>query len=155
MNTEERLNKQRELIEEIGKYHDQEGFQPITGRILAMLMIMDKEQFTFDEIVEELKISKASASLALKNLEIRGKVEYVTIPGDRKKYYRIKKYDDIMLIDDFKEKMLFFKQLLDRITDLKADKESSNSQFFKSIIHMLNYFEQKIEELKHDYKQNE
>ena len=70
MNSEERLKKQKELVEEIGRHFDKEGLQPIAGRIVGLLMVMDKEQFTFEEITEELQISKSSASTALKNLEI-------------------------------------------------------------------------------------
>ncbi len=68
MTSEERLQKQKELIESLGRYYDKQGFQPIAGRLLGMLIVMDKEMFTFDEIVEELKISKSSASNAIKTL---------------------------------------------------------------------------------------
>ena len=102
MNTEERIRKQKELVEEIGRHFDREGFQPITGRILALLMVMDKEQFTFDEIIEELQISKSSASNALKNLEIRGNIEYTTLPGDRKRYFHIKRQNSFQIIKTLK-----------------------------------------------------
>ena len=42
MNTQERIDKQKDLIEEIGMYFDKEGLQPIAGRILGLLIVMDK-----------------------------------------------------------------------------------------------------------------
>src|SRR6056297_464627 len=120
MNTEERIKKQKELIEEIGRFYDSEGLQPITGRVFAMLMILDKEQFTFEEIAEELQISKASTSNALRNLETREVIEYITVPGDRKKYFRLKWKDEFTLIDDFKRKLRCVKDLHKKILDLKA-----------------------------------
>ena len=69
MTPEERVKQQKELIETIGLLYDKKGFQPIAGRIIALLTVMDKELFTFDEIVQELQISKSSASNTLRILE--------------------------------------------------------------------------------------
>ena len=137
MNAEERLKKQRELIELIGHYHDKEGFQPIAGRIIGLLMVMDKEQYTFDEITEELQISKSSASNVLRNLEIREQIEYVTLPGDRKRYFQLKKQDAGSIVSDFRKKINGIKELLAQIIELKADKNSLNAVFFQNMIKTL------------------
>lgn len=139
MKTEERIKKQKELVEEIGRYFDREGFQPIAGRILALLMVMDKEQFTFDEIIEELQISKSSASNALKNLEIRGNIEYKTLPGDRKRYFHIKRQNALSIVQDFEMKMLTLKEVIVRIIELKADKTSENTKLYREVIAMMEY----------------
>jgi len=151
MKTEERIQQQRLLIEEIGTHLDKEGFQPIAGRILGLLMVMDKEQFTFEEIVDELGISKSSASVALKNLEIRGNIEYITIPGDRRRYFRIRTLDTFALIDDFAQKLVFIRQLQCRILELKADKNSRNSVFFHDLAKMIDFVLSHLEELKIRY----
>ena len=148
MDTEERINKQKELVEELGRYFDKEGLQPIAGRIHALLMVMDKERFTFEEIVEELNISKSSASVALKNLEIRGDVEYVTLPGDRKRYFQIKKRKSSTLIDEFIKKTMLFKKLSQNILELKTDKNSENANFIKDIVKMIDCFIVKIDKSK-------
>ncbi len=153
MNTEERVKKQKELIEELGRHFDKEGFQPIAGRILGLLMVMDKEQFTFDEIIEELQISKSSASNALRNLEIRGSIEYVTIPCDRKRYFQLKKRDTFSIIDEFEKKTEGFKDFLSKILALKADKNSSNASYYERLIDMMNFFLERIESLKADYEE--
>lgn len=146
MDKAERLKKQRELIEEMGRHYDKEGFQPIAGRILGLLMVMDKEQFTFDEIIEELKISKSSASNALKNLEIRENIEYVTLPGDRKRYFRIKTQNRFNLVEDFEKKMNGAMKLFNRIIELKEDKNSKNALFFKDLNNMLEFILLKMKE---------
>ncbi len=133
MNTEERIAKQKELIEEMGRYFDKEGFQPIAGRILGLLMVMDKEQFTFEEITEELQISKSSASNALRNLEIRESIEYVTLPGDRKRYFQLKRIEPIVIIETFEKKMLSMQQHFGYILELKADKNSRNAIFLNKL----------------------
>lgn len=154
MTGKERIRKQKELVEEIGRHFDKEGFQPIAGRIQALLMVMDKEQFTFDEIVEELQISKSSASNALKNLEIRGNIEYVTMTGDRKRYFRIKKMNQINFIEELENKMKKLNQMLEYIIELKADKNSGNSIFFKEMISMTNFAMETFLKVKNNYKKD-
>ena len=61
----------KELVERFGHYLDKEGFQPISGRIMGLLTVMDKEAYTFDEICQELNISKASASSNLSEVIIQ------------------------------------------------------------------------------------
>jgi DNA-binding transcriptional regulator GbsR (MarR family) len=151
MTTEERIRQQKEMIEILGKIYDKEGFQPIAGRILGLLTIMDKEQFTFDEIVEELQISKSSASNAIRMLEIQNAIEYITKPGDRKRYFQIKKPDKFALIDEHKAKLKKTSEYLHAILELKADKNSGNAIFIGNMINMINFFIDKFEELKKEY----
>ncbi len=58
----ERIQKQ-ELIERIRRNNERDSFQPMLARILGLLMVMDKEEYTFDEIVDEMQISKSSANV--------------------------------------------------------------------------------------------
>lgn len=152
MKTEERIQNQRLLVEELGLYFDKQGFQPIAGRILGLLMVMDKERYTFDEITEELDISKSSASVALKNLELRGNIEYITLPGDRKRYFRIKTMDPFALIEDFSAKLFQFQQMHEKVLALKADPQSRNSVFIAELNRMIEFFLSHIGELKDLYK---
>jgi len=154
MTSEERIRKQKELVEALGRYYEKEGFQPTAGRILGLLIVMDKERFTFDEIVEELRISKSSASNSLKMLEIRDFIEYLTLAGDRKRYFRIKIHDSFFLMEVHKIKMQGARDYFQSAFDLKANKESENARLLKDRIHMLNYFLEKFEEFKKDYAAN-
>lgn len=153
MTTEERISKQRQLIEEIGKNLEKEGFQPIAGRILGLLMVMDKEEYAFEEITEELRISKSSASNALRNLEIREYIEYFTVPGKRKRYFKIaRKENENEIIRIINRKMQHHIGLLNNIIDLKADKNSANTVFFKKVINITSFFMDKIEAATTEYK---
>lgn len=144
MTTEERIEKQKELVEKIGRYYEKEGFQPIAGRILGLLMIMDKEQFTFDEIVNELSISKSSASNALRNLEIRGDIEYITLPGDRKRYFQLKKKNVSSIFEEFEEKMTTAKDIFQYIIALKADKNSNNAKYMEDLSKIIEFLLKEI-----------
>lgn len=119
MEESERIKKQRELIERIGRNNERDGFQPVTARILGLLMVMDKEEYTFDEIVDEMQISKSSASNALRNLELRGVIEYVTYPGDRKRYFRFVSGDINEIIAEIEKRMQQKLHIMQQIIELK------------------------------------
>lgn len=155
MKTEERIEQQRELIETIGRHIEKEGHQPNAARVLGLLMVMDKEYYAFDEIVEELQISKSSASIVLRHLEATNKIEYKTFPNNRKKYYHLARKDFFSMINEFEYKTQQITELLKQIIILKADSNSENSKFFSDLIQMFEFFNSKIEQLKKEYKQKQ
>ncbi len=140
MNESERITRQKELIETIGRNLEKQGLQPVAGRILGMLMVMDKEEYTFEEIVEEMKISKSSASNALRNLELREAIEYITYPGDRKRYFRISFSDINKVIEGVKKKFQTDADIFDEVITLKKDVNSKNACALKTISKGMRYF---------------
>ena len=82
--------KQKQLIQKVGIAHEKHGMQPAAARILGLLYVSDKPELTFEEILEALQISKSATSNALNLLLQTEKLEYTTLPGDRKRYFRLK-----------------------------------------------------------------
>jgi DNA-binding transcriptional regulator GbsR (MarR family) len=78
---------QRELIERIGVFYETHGIPPMEGRIMALLVVCDDPELTFDQIRELLGISKSATSSALNRLQTTQHVVYRTKPGDRKRYF--------------------------------------------------------------------
>ncbi|MCC5935796.1 MAG: ArsR family transcriptional regulator [Lunatimonas sp.] len=67
--------------------------QPLMGRILGLLMVLDEAEATFEEIVDYLNVSKSAVSNALNFMQIQNKVKYKTKPGERKRYFYLKVED--------------------------------------------------------------
>lgn len=147
MNESERIAKQKELIEFIGRNSERDGYQPVAARIMALLMVMDKEEYTFDEIVEEMKISKSSASTALRNLELRGVIEYVTYSGDRKRYFRFVSSEMDAIVEGVKKKINEQLKIIDEILLLKKNQDSRNAIFMKNISSGMKWFLHRIEDI--------
>lgn len=82
--------KKLSLIEELGIHFEQSGMQPAASRILALLMVSDRYELTFEEIYETLNISKSAASNAINLLLNTFRIEYITRSGERKRYFRCK-----------------------------------------------------------------
>jgi DNA-binding transcriptional regulator GbsR (MarR family) len=154
MTSEERIRKQKELVEAVGQTYAKKGLPHTTGCILGLLTVMDKEQYTFDEIVEELQISKASASNGLRMLEMTNVIQYSTVPGDRKRYFRLRKQERFSLIDEHVNNMRETRDFLQTVLDLKANKDSDSAVLLGNLIDMLNFYLPKFEELKKEYQKN-
>ena len=151
----ERVAKQKELIEHIGRQNEREGFQPVSARILGLLMVMDKEEYTFDEIVEEMQISKSSASTALKNLEIRGIIEYITYPGYRKRYFRFVSGEIDGMINEMENNMKKKLAIINHIIELKKDQNSRNATFLRNVLKGMEFFIKNLDELRIAYKKEQ
>jgi len=84
--------KQKELIEEIGIVNEERlGLSPLAARIYALLALSSYDGLTFDEIREIIATSKSSTSVNINVLLQLNYVEYHTISGDRKRYFRMAK----------------------------------------------------------------
>ncbi len=152
MEDAERIAQQRELVEYYARQKEQEGFQPTAARIFGLLMIMDKEEFTFDEIVKEMQISKSAVSTALKNLEIHGVIESVTYFGDRKRYFRIATYEADEMVRKFQKKTQKILDTMYKIIELKKDKNSKNALFQKRIIIGLEFIKERVGSIISEYE---
>lgn len=140
MNKEERREKQLQMVEAIGLKMEKEGMQPVAGRILALLMVMDQEEYTFDQIVNELGISKSAASTGLKTLQMGEKVDYKTYPGDRKRYFHLRRQEPFALVNDIINDLKEHRAGIKDIISLKEDKNSSNCVFLKNAMDVIDFF---------------
>ena len=147
MNKSEIINKQKELIEQYGILFEKTGLQPVAGRIAGLLLVMDKETYTFDEIVEELNISKSTASVAIKTLLFSNEIEYITHSGDRKKYFRTKITSIEQGRKDFISLIKRYKKLTEEAYELKQNKDSRVGSYFSELLPKLDSYIPKLEEL--------
>jgi len=75
------------LIEVGGRTSQEMGMGRIVGQILVYLYLTDGD-CSLDRIEKEIELSKASASIAARQLEKLGLVKRSWKKGDRKSYYR-------------------------------------------------------------------
>jgi DNA-binding transcriptional regulator GbsR (MarR family) len=75
------------LIDVGGKTSQDLGMGRIVGQILMYLYLYEGER-SLDQVSEDLGVSKAAVSVAVRQLESLGMVRRLWIKGDRKKYYK-------------------------------------------------------------------
>jgi len=80
-----------ELIEELGVHFEQlHLLSPLAARVYAILLIEGKEGKTFEELTEMTEASKSTVSNSINLLLQAEMIEYFTVTGDRKRYFRKK-----------------------------------------------------------------
>jgi len=77
----------RRLVEAGGRVSQDLGMGRIVGQMLVCLYL-SPEEVSLDDLAAELELSKASASIATRQLESFGLIRRAWKQGDRRSYYR-------------------------------------------------------------------
>ncbi|MEQ9442696.1 MAG: hypothetical protein RIG62_26885 [Cyclobacteriaceae bacterium] len=85
-------------VERVGVFFEKQGMPPVGARIIGYLLFSNPPTRTFYEIVEFTKASKSSVSNSLNFMLEKKIVSYVTLSGDRKRYFQIDPENWINLI---------------------------------------------------------
>lgn len=83
----------RRYVESLGLVMSQIGMQRMSARVFAALMTTDSGQLTAAELAEQLSVSPAAISGAVRYLDQVGLVRKVREPGERRDHYQL--YDDL------------------------------------------------------------
>lgn len=136
--------KQKEIIEIIGVFQEQNGLQPALGRILGLMMVVDAAEVTFDDIVENLSLSKSAVSSALTLLQTQNKIEYTTKPGERKRYFRLK-------ISNWQNELkkgissgLQFNEILDKVLAIRDNKNPEFNRHLENLRDFMTFLQKEI-----------
>ncbi len=144
--------KQKELIERMGVYGEKGGSAPVPARIMALLLVSDVTELTFEEIYTTLQISKSAASNALNGLMLIERIEYITKPGDRKRYFRsrITQWEN-----DFGKKfteMLHVSQLMKEILEQRPKNTKEFNSNLEKVISFMEFLQGELPELHKKWK---
>lgn len=85
----EKQERIKEKVEEMGIFFEKAGYSPMMGRVFALLLLSEPPYQDFYQIQEFLSASKSAISNALNMLMKSGTVDYITFSGDRKRYFRV------------------------------------------------------------------
>lgn len=144
--------QQKELIEKIGVFHEQNGMQPLMGRILGLLLVLEDAEATFEEIIDYLKVSKSAVSTALNFMQIKKQVAYRTKPGERKRYF----YLTIKHWERDVEKELLqiveIKKLFKDVIAIRGNKKPEVNQSIHELCLFLEYLNSRIPVLFENFK---
>ena len=140
--------QKEELIELFGQHFENlYHLSPLGSRILGSLIVDGcTNGITFEALVEMTGASKSSVSTNLNLLLKLDKINYYTISGDRKKYYRASPFSD--RLTNYVKIINFEKEIIDKMITYRTKTLSSvqeqnsldNTKAYKK--HML-----KVEEL--------
>jgi DNA-binding transcriptional regulator GbsR (MarR family) len=106
-----------DFVEDLSLRIEELGHPRIYGQILGWLLICDPPEQSFQDLMENLEISKASISNITRMMIESGLIEKVRVKGERQIYFKIK---DGSLIE-FMEKQMELTLSLAKITKKGLD----------------------------------
>lgn len=139
--------KQKELIERIGVFHEHKGLQPLHGRIIGLMLVHEKAEVTFEEIVDLLGVSKSAVSNALNFLQAKERVTYHTKPGDRKRYFTLQSNN---WQDEFEKELqgiTKFQEFIDEVLELRGDRTEEFNCSLRELSRFLGFFKAEVPQL--------
>ncbi len=138
---------QKQLIERLGVHYERAGLQPAPSRVIALLLVSDKTELTFDQICETLKISKSAASNAINLLLSAGTIDYITLSGDRKRYFRSR-------VTSWKEEtrkslntMLGLNTLLQEVLDQRPKSSKEFNDSLQEVITFMEFLHREVDNI--------
>lgn len=144
-------------IEETGLLFEKLGMTRMAGRVFGYLIVTEEEQASFDQIRKALQASKGSISGTMKQLLQIGMVEAVSLPGDRKTYYRLSKMKIGDILRSRMSQFNAFADILSKGESLKSEKDDISdwlieaSTFYRwvggQIDEIINKWEEEKEEI--------
>ncbi len=136
--------KQKELIERLGVFNEENGYPPAISRILSLLLVSPETALSFDQIRETLNLSKSACSNALNLLLTLGKIEYITKPGDRKRYFRNKITSWQKDIKEGYKKINSASDILEEVLENRPGSTTEFNQSLKDLISFMKFLKNQL-----------
>jgi DNA-binding transcriptional regulator GbsR (MarR family) len=141
---ENREQKIRELIEDIGIFYKKTGHQAMMGRVMGYLMVADPPHQTFEQIVDFLFASKSSVSNTLNMLMLFGVVKFKTLPGDRKRYFMISAGSMESFLMRQAEEIIKFREVLQSVLDMRSPGYPETNREISESIRFIDIYEKEL-----------
>ena len=125
------------FIEDLGLLIEKSGGSRTLGRVFGYLLLADSPK-TMDEIAAELIFSKATASLTIRQGLITRFFEKVSIPGERKTYYRANSQSWINSMSDKVSDIIAWKRLIEHGLSVVAPEKQT---VLENLEDLKDYFE--------------
>lgn len=137
------MDQERKIfIEKLGVRVEQMGYPPLSGRIFGSLLLADPPYMTFSELCKSLSASKSSISNSLNFLmqDNARVVEYFTLPGERKRYFKISIENWKKQLDNIPDEFKINNQILEDILTYRAE-HKLDEEFTQDLKEILSFYQ--------------
>jgi DNA-binding transcriptional regulator GbsR (MarR family) len=129
---------QIDLLEKFAVQLERKGFQPAMAKVVALLLVNDEPEMTFDQIMETLGISKGAASQAINQLLTANKIEYKTKLGERKRYFSSRM---MSWQEDVKADLDSLQRFNDLLKQILIQRPASTKNFNNNMERLINFMD--------------
>ena len=152
MNNKRQVEEQN-FTEEVGIFFEQTGMPRMAGRVLGWLMTSNPPHQTMGELTQALLASKGSISTMTRLLIRVGLIERLSLPGQRRDYFRIKDGAWSQTLKESLTQITAFRQLAEHGLELIKDKAHFNRQWLEEMRDMYAFFEREFPTLMERWEQ--
>tara|TARA_R100001143_G_C3360805_1_gene135409 strand:+ start:1270 stop:1767 length:498 start_codon:yes stop_codon:yes gene_type:complete len=138
--------RQLDYIEENGIFFETLGMTRMAGRVFGYLIVSDKKEASFDDIRLALKASKGSISGTTKQLINIGFLQPVSLPGDRKTYFRLNKIEVGKILEARIQMFDKFSEMISKGDNLR-NSEDEQTEWLKEISTFYDWVGDEIREI--------
>jgi DNA-binding transcriptional regulator GbsR (MarR family) len=138
--------ERRQLIEQIALFNERQGLQPAAARVLGLLMVSERENLSFEEIQTALKLSKSAVSQSLSLLGSLRQVEPLTLPGERRRYFRLRPDGWRFHMESTIEGTLDYSNILRQLMRLRQDQDSAMCRSLHELVELLELLHRTLRE---------
>lgn len=136
------MEDKEKLLKESAQIFENIGWTPATAKILALFYVSNQKYFTFEELLDRLKLSKSTASRALNLLLDTEKVKYIIKDNNkRKRHFYISIDGSLSFIHKYQNILEAQQKLLEKLLSVR---DESNPKFNQFIQHEIAYLEKII-----------
>jgi DNA-binding transcriptional regulator GbsR (MarR family) len=133
--------EQKKLVEKFGVVLEKSGLSPAQARVSGLLIIADKVEMTFDEIMNALQLSKSATSNAINSLLMVDQITYSTRPGERKRYFKSKIGAMGTEFERKFDQILHFKTLLQEVLDQRTPETVEFNEKLTKVVEFLAFMQ--------------
>lgn len=135
---------QQKLIERMGVLLEGGGLAPAPARISALLLVSDETELAFEDVSRLLNLSKSATSNGLNLLLTLKRVEYVTRPGERRRYFRVKMTN---WKEDLKEKFVAVGRMSAIYKEVLRQRSRKTPEFNRGLADMTDFLDHIVKEM--------
>ncbi|MBS9766007.1 MAG: hypothetical protein KGV44_00540 [Flavobacteriaceae bacterium] len=127
--------KRQTLINQSAELYKMVGYPPTAGQIMGLLYVSDQKYFTFQELIDTLKISKSAISKSLNFLlEIKEISFKIKKDNKRKRYFYISKKGTIASLQQWIDSLAVRQHLFEQLSTLRNEDNKELSELIKNQI---------------------
>ena len=134
----------RHFVEEVGLLFELMGLPRMAGRIFGWLLISNPPHQSTDKLVEVLQASKGSISTMTRLLIQVGLIERLSLPGQRRDFFRMKPDAWSQLIKQRLVQITAFREIADKGLKLMADEPRDQQRRLAEMRDIHAFFEREL-----------
>ncbi len=132
------------FVERVGEFYARLGLPRIAGRLIGWLLICTPEHQSADELCEGIGASRGSISNMLRLCTSWGLVESLGLPGERKRYYRIRPRAWAEALDDSTARFTAMREIAEEGLDVLREAPPEQRTRLEGMKELYSFFEEEF-----------